>query len=580
MTDTKRVLRTFRVDEGLWESVKLRAEDDGLTATEVIRGLLTAYTEGCEECEEAEEFKDYSPEQREKMAKDGRAMPDGSFPIADCADLKNAIRSVGRASDVDAAKAHIRKRAKALSCADVEINFDAEVELLACGCQTRCTCGSCGCDTPTAPAEEPSDPVTASAQADPAGVAAIHAVGALSASEDPETQAAVARVRELLLEGAVGVSIAHDMNPDDMPEQEEIDALIAEENFEALDALFQSITVRPRHVAIVDTPAFADARLTLGEDGVSVTGPVTFEGLWSGDMRSIPFGALTWDTVLPIPIIWDRHEGDHTGMTVGSITALERVEGETSALRVADQAVAAAAAPVSLLDSIPATVFAQTRFDSVQPLHIDLPLPNGLRRIYGHAAPKGVCHRSDMGACFQYPGDVDPTMRHFHTGTSLTLDDGSTVRVGALTLGGLHLDTRLARQGVSARDANRHREDANQVFALVRAWADPFGLAISGVVVPGVTDAQMAQAMASAPSVELWPEASGRTLVGVHLVPTPAWPVAASAGSAISLTTGYVVAEMPEVTGEADPMEARLDRIERALALLVADKIADGIPID
>ena len=41
-------------------------------------------------------------------------MPDGSFPIANVQDLKNAIKSVGRSKNPAAAKAHIKKRAKAL----------------------------------------------------------------------------------------------------------------------------------------------------------------------------------------------------------------------------------------------------------------------------------------------------------------------------------------------------------------------------------------------------------------------------------------------------------------------------------
>jgi len=56
----------------------------------------------------------YSREQREAMAESGEAMEDGSFPIADEADLKNALAAFQRAKDVDAAKAHIAKRAKEL----------------------------------------------------------------------------------------------------------------------------------------------------------------------------------------------------------------------------------------------------------------------------------------------------------------------------------------------------------------------------------------------------------------------------------------------------------------------------------
>lgn len=61
----------------------------------------------------------YSREQRESMAESGEAMPDGSFPIADEADLSNAIQAHGRAKDIDAAKAHIMKRAEELGLEDM-----------------------------------------------------------------------------------------------------------------------------------------------------------------------------------------------------------------------------------------------------------------------------------------------------------------------------------------------------------------------------------------------------------------------------------------------------------------------------
>lgn len=46
-------------------------------------------------------------------------MPDGSFPIESKADLKNAIQAIGRAKNPAAAKAHIKRRARALGCADM-----------------------------------------------------------------------------------------------------------------------------------------------------------------------------------------------------------------------------------------------------------------------------------------------------------------------------------------------------------------------------------------------------------------------------------------------------------------------------
>lgn len=59
-------------------------------------------------------FRDYSEEERRELAEEGKALPDGSFPIADVEDLRNAIQSIGRAGDPDEAKAHIKKRAREL----------------------------------------------------------------------------------------------------------------------------------------------------------------------------------------------------------------------------------------------------------------------------------------------------------------------------------------------------------------------------------------------------------------------------------------------------------------------------------
>lgn len=61
----------------------------------------------------------YSDDQRDAMAKKGQSLPDGSFPIKDEADLRNAIQAYGRAKDKNAAKAHIMKRAMALKLEDL-----------------------------------------------------------------------------------------------------------------------------------------------------------------------------------------------------------------------------------------------------------------------------------------------------------------------------------------------------------------------------------------------------------------------------------------------------------------------------
>jgi uncharacterized membrane protein YkoI len=56
----------------------------------------------------------YSDAEREGMAEEGFAMSDGSYPIKDESDLRNAIQAYGRAKDKEAAKKHIMKRARDL----------------------------------------------------------------------------------------------------------------------------------------------------------------------------------------------------------------------------------------------------------------------------------------------------------------------------------------------------------------------------------------------------------------------------------------------------------------------------------
>jgi hypothetical protein len=63
---------------------------------------------------------DISQADRDKAAKSGAALPDGSFPITKCSgdgsSAENAIRSQGRATDQAKVIAHIRKRVAALGC--------------------------------------------------------------------------------------------------------------------------------------------------------------------------------------------------------------------------------------------------------------------------------------------------------------------------------------------------------------------------------------------------------------------------------------------------------------------------------
>lgn len=63
--------------------------------------------------------RDFSSKQRERMAEQGHAMPDGSYPIANRTDLMNAIRSWGRGGSDPKVKEHIKRRANALGASDM-----------------------------------------------------------------------------------------------------------------------------------------------------------------------------------------------------------------------------------------------------------------------------------------------------------------------------------------------------------------------------------------------------------------------------------------------------------------------------
>lgn len=59
---------------------------------------------------------DWTHDERKQAAKDGHAMPDGSFPIKKAKDVQDAVDDWGRAGAKPSVKEHIQSRAKALDC--------------------------------------------------------------------------------------------------------------------------------------------------------------------------------------------------------------------------------------------------------------------------------------------------------------------------------------------------------------------------------------------------------------------------------------------------------------------------------
>jgi hypothetical protein len=60
------------------------------------------------------EEKEFTAEKRQALADKGHALPEGGFPIENASDLANAVKALGRATNPDAARRHIIKRAREL----------------------------------------------------------------------------------------------------------------------------------------------------------------------------------------------------------------------------------------------------------------------------------------------------------------------------------------------------------------------------------------------------------------------------------------------------------------------------------
>ena len=62
---------------------------------------------------------EFTDDQRENLAEKKQAMPDGSYPIRNRKDLKNAIQAYGRSKNKPKTKAWIKKRARELEAEDL-----------------------------------------------------------------------------------------------------------------------------------------------------------------------------------------------------------------------------------------------------------------------------------------------------------------------------------------------------------------------------------------------------------------------------------------------------------------------------
>lgn len=58
-------------------------------------------------------------------------------------------------------------------------------------------------------------------------------------------------------------------------------------------------------------------------DRIRISGPIAFEDRPTGDGTMLAAGAVRFEA-LPVPLVWDREEGDHSGQVVGAIESVTR----------------------------------------------------------------------------------------------------------------------------------------------------------------------------------------------------------------------------------------------------------------
>lgn len=95
--------------------------EDGVIGNDDTPNTRPHSMEECddENCPQHMSKREYTERERQSLARRDMALPDGSFPIATVSDLRNAIQSVGRASNYSKARNHIIRRAEALGRTDL-----------------------------------------------------------------------------------------------------------------------------------------------------------------------------------------------------------------------------------------------------------------------------------------------------------------------------------------------------------------------------------------------------------------------------------------------------------------------------
>lgn len=217
---------------------------------------------------------------------------------------------------------------------------------------------------------------------------------------------------------------------------------------------------------------------------------------------------------------------------------------------------AAAAAPVQP----PAAWFSDPKLSGPTPLTVD---EDG--RVYGHLAAWNVCHTGIGNRCIMAPKS-NTGYKHFKVG-SLRLDDGRTIAIGKITLGGGHADPQLGYI-----PAAEHYDNSCSAAAVVACGEDKHGIWVAGATVAGLSEERIAELRRSPLSGD-WRRINGNLeLVAALAVNSPGYPVIRASGAdevdETLLAAGVVVSAddaglVAELDDESREELNSLGRIER-----------------
>lgn len=205
----------------------------------------------------------------------------------------------------------------------------------------------------------------------------------------------------------------------------------------------------------------------------------------------------------------------------------------------------------------------------------DFPDGSGIRitregQFTAWLAPWRGCHRSvGRGACIRAPRSA-ADYAHFHLG-SVVAADGSVIRVGKVTLGGGHADTRL---GIIP--TLEHYDNAGSCVAVVRAHETEYGIQLAGALVPETTVEQSANLRRSPLSGD-WRASNGNLeLVAALAVNVPGFPVFTldETDAPLSLIASLGEAEEHDHEELAVTHDEVVDEVARRALQLIAEREA------